>query len=169
MLDRAAILNFRPTPEMKRITEILLIAMAHRDTVSPVVLAYQKKILEEGDFKVSPSVREYAPDRPDRITDPARTYLLGDEDARRYYAACNEARKAAKLHVDNEECCPKLVSESRVIDAENELMRQMKPLTGLDAPWSMDLRRKYLDILIKMMLQHIDPQAAMQRMVGTAA
>lgn len=169
MLNKAAILNFRPTAAMISLTENLLIAMAHRDTVSPVVEAYQRKILEEGNYQRDPKWRTYDLGGSERITDPKDTHLMPDDRFLEYHAACNEARKAAGLHVENDECCPKLVSENTVIQLENLLMIAFKPLTGLDQPIRMELRRKYLDILIRMMMEHVKPQARLNRYVGRTA
>ncbi|WP_176329004.1 hypothetical protein [Burkholderia vietnamiensis] len=123
---------FQPTKRQINAAETLFLAMAHEQTIQPIVHAYTTAILAKHQFHIDPQwVRDERPDRV--ILDAAHTYLLSESDAATYYRECNEARDAAGLKVENPEQCPLLVARSERTRAENELLLAIGETPGLEA------------------------------------
>lgn len=89
--------KFSPTQEHIRLAEALMVAMANEDTIRPIVVAYENGILAKHRFKIARHWVDHprAKMDPDEvILDRAKTFLLEEEDAKVYYAACYAARDA---------------------------------------------------------------------------
>ncbi|MDP1573150.1 MAG: hypothetical protein Q8M09_14895 [Pseudomonadota bacterium] len=129
--------SFTPTAQQIRAAENLFVFMTNEATVRPVVDAYQARILAEHQFHIDPQWLiprgDSGRSMDDRvILDPKDSFLLGEEDAKVFFAECNEARIKAKLWVSNPAFCPLLVSENNRIDAENALLNAMATTPGLE-------------------------------------
>jgi hypothetical protein len=100
------------------------------ETIEPIVTGYQKAVLEKHRFTAA---EEYRGDLPEGtvILEPARTYLLSDEDFMTYWEECNQERIKAALIVDNLGQCPLLLAKHMRSKARQELIVSMEPLTGV--------------------------------------
>ena len=145
--------SFTPSPQMVSTALTVFQAMAFVQTIRPIVKGSQRKILEAYKFKVAKKwIDRGMPD--EIITDPKHSYLMSDDDFKFYLAECNEARKAANLHVENEEFCPLLTAEYLLTQAELALIMVMEPVTGIshdDAARNLDRYKKYIDILLRLL------------------
>jgi len=142
------------TPEMIKAAEMIFAAKAFVETIKPVVIGYQEKILKKHKFRQAAEWSEYN-DRiqlPDVITRVQDAFLMSDEDFKIYPAECNEERKKAGLKVEKEEHCPLCVAEHILSQAESHLIDLFTPLTGISdyKIWG-DNRKKYLDLTLKLL------------------
>lgn len=105
------------TPELKSLVKAVVAAKAWVETVHPIVVGYQKAILQE----IGAVDEEGRP-----ITDPNLSYLMDDGKAKVYFARCEE--EAAKNNLKHKpECCPLLEAESIERKAKRELCEYVLP------------------------------------------
>ncbi len=121
--------EFTPTKEMLTAAENLFKARAYVETIRPIVLQYQKEILAEGQWHISPKKASRRGDAV--IVEPKDSWLMSDDDFAVYHARCKAARDKAKLHVENDGHCPLLVAEHLVTSAEHALIDAMADTTGV--------------------------------------
>lgn len=115
MLTKDQIRCWRPTVEMVEAANTVFMCMAAVQTVEPIVRDYQRKILLELGWQI----------------DPEQSYNLPDSVFAEYHRRCNEERIAAKLHVDDPEYCPLLVSKNLLCKAQRVLADVMEPVSGI--------------------------------------
>lgn len=135
--------GFKPTREMVEAAENVLFAMAFRDTVSPIVVDYQKRILSEGKWTVADEFDDETSSevgenvvgkaRPEPIADPKNAWLMSDDDFTVYNQRCQVAARDAGLKVAREGNCPLLEAEEDVRIAERRMIDAMVPVTDLPA------------------------------------
>ena len=155
--------RFDPSPELIRSCEAALVIQAHLATVRPIVDGYQKAILAAGVYRMCEEMRQaitnagHDPGEA-RITDPERSYMLADDDAKRYFAACEKAAKEAGLRVKREENCPLLEAQHLLVDAENTLLAIFASDMGepiLACPIKMEHRARLLEVIFGMVAPHM--------------
>ncbi len=149
--------EFKPTPQMISSAMTVFQAMAYVQTIRPIVEGYQKKVLDLYKFKVAPENVEKGR-TCEVITDPKYAWLMSEKDFREYHAECNEERKAANLHVENENHCPLLVAEDLLRLAEMALCMVMEPITGIShdmATRNLDIYGEYIDITLKLLAPYV--------------
>lgn len=143
-------MTFKPTKEQIQAAKDLFKAQVEVKVIRPIIIGYETKILADNQFKHART--------NENITDPKDSWLMSDADFVKYNTLCNAARKAAGLHVDNEEYCPLLVAEEKVRKAENALMDAMSPVTGIlskDVNCHLDIREKYVDLNNRFMINYV--------------
>lgn len=145
--------TFKPSQEQIQAARTLMVAMAHKQMVEPIVTGYQRAILARHQWRVCPTMAELT-NGVEIITDPKLAYLLRDEDAAIYYAECDEAKKASGLKVTKPENCPLLEAENHVLDAKRDLVAALVPATGVT--WDMLMRKfselpRYIELSLKLM------------------
>lgn len=157
--------SFAPTVEMLHAAEDILLAEAVVKAIVPVVDAYQRRILVDGQWKGSNDDRV--------ILDPKLTYHMRDEDFAEYDRRCNDARKRAGLWVASPEYCPKLVAENDLRTAKRKLIDAMQPITGVDADGLLCLGMKeydrYVDLSQKLLARYVDSARVKQRFAAWRA
>lgn len=154
--------KFKPSDEQLSAARSLMMAMAHRDYVTPIVTAYQTDILARHRWPKAAKWAEIGSGREGHeewmaqpILTPRDTYLLGEVDFAQYMDECRNAQAAAKLVTESRDHCPKLVAEDLVWKAQRALVDAMKPVTGLE--WgditrgTMDQTRKYIELSLKLL------------------
>ena len=114
---------FTPTAAMIAAAETAFMAMLLVETVKPIVNGYQKKLLEEGQWRIALYTDRLG---TDVITDHSRAYLMSEEDFTVYDARCKAERDKAGLQQENSEQCPLLVAESLLMKAEHSLIEAMR-------------------------------------------
>ncbi len=163
-------MNFKPTKEMIDAAEHVLACKAFLQTVEPIVLEYQRKILADNQWHIA--AEHIAAGDPDEIIlKPNDTFLLGKEDAAKYYQLCDKAREASGLYVSNPRFCPLLVARDLLVKAENWFIRELEPIKGIkldDVNLNMELRAQYLDISERFMVSYVDEQRTCQIATGLA-
>lgn len=123
-------MTFKPNDEQCAAARSVVLAMAHLETVRPIVEAYEREILARHNFRIARKWVELGCE--DRvILDPAHAYLLDEEDGKVFYAETYKARDAAGLKVEDPEHCPKCVAEHLLIQAKEVLIAAMEPITGI--------------------------------------
>lgn len=158
--------NFKPNAAQIDAAEAVLLAMAFLETVRPVVLGYQRRILEAHQFHLDPMwVDEYQME-DEVILEPDHAYLLSKEDSAVYYSEQKQARDAAGLKVERDDFCPLLVAENMLLSSQHALIVAMEPVTGITldkifcAPHCLDRLREYNDLLVRLMSNFVDKNLA---------
>lgn len=152
--------NFRPSADMIRVAEALMVAMAHEQLVRPVVEAYENAILAKHQFPVSE--QDSAAAEKKTVLDRKDAFLLSDDDFLVYHAECLAARDAAKLKVSKPENCPLLEAETMRIEAENALIKQLGNIQGMETfkenncVMTLELRASVIDIGLKLVAPFVD-------------
>ena len=157
-----------PTPEQIRAAETLFLAMAHEQTVTPIVEAYQREILARREWMPAPKWREMMEEgggkAPDdfirRITSPDDAFLMSDADTKLYAEECNKAREAAGLKVESDEFCPMLVAKHARVLAENALIDAMDAtIPGISRVRTAALSKRYeaLELIRKLLAPFVRP------------
>lgn len=157
--------DFNPTQEMKQAAETVFLAMAWTQTVEPVVKGYQQKILNDYVFNYALEWVERG-EKEGRITNIRDTYLMTNEDFKRYMHLQNIERKKAGLHVENEEFCPLLVAESLERDAKREMVKTMECVTGITCDqltMNLERYRKYVELTLQLLAPFVESKKALQR------
>ncbi len=122
--------TFTPTAAMIAAAETVFMAMLLVETVKPIVNGYQKKLLEEGQWRIALCTDRLG---TDVITDPSRAYLMSEQDFAVFDARCKAERDKAGLQQENSEQCPLLVTEHLVRKAEHALIEAMHDTTKITA------------------------------------
>ena len=136
--------NFKPTKEMVKAAEVVFISYAFTKTIRPTVVAYHRKALDHFGF-TDVKLNE--------------TFLMSDEDFKKYHNLSKVYRNKAKLHVENDDFCPLLVAEHLESDAETSLINTMEPITGLKAKdvYIPKHRDKLIDLLLTLLSKFVEP------------
>lgn len=157
--------TFAPTAEQIQAARHLLLAIAHRDVVTPIVEAYQADILARHAW---PKAARWAQVRADRaghaewLAKPVladnEAFLLSDEHYALYLSECSAAQVAAGLITRHADECPKLVARELVRKAQLALVALMEPVAGVD--WdaiAMDLNTmdQYIDLCLLLLAPHV--------------
>ncbi len=161
--------KFKPTEEQIRAAENVLVAMAHEQTIRPIVEQYEQEILAKHQFPMASEWVEKGIG-PRVILDRKMAYLLSEADSAIYHRECNEARVAAKLTVTREGNCPLCEAEYVRIQAENALIQAMSTLPGLDGlskgVMTLELRARAIDLMLKLMAPFVDRAATILNRFG---
>lgn len=162
---------FKPTEGMVRAAENLFAAMANEQVIRPIVTGYQKRILEKHQFPASDLGLGAAAKAPEVIMDPARAWLMSDEDFAVYLQECFEARDAAGLKVDVPENCPLLVAEDVRIQASNALLEEMSSIENLKSLRSVifagvDEYNRAVDLCLKLLAPFVSPSDDILKRLG---
>lgn len=123
--------NFKPSPELIQSAENLFLAMAVEQEIRPKVEAYETEILARHRFKPAAQYRDYVKD--EAILSRKDSFLLGDDDAKVYFAECFAARDAAGLKVSKPQNCPLLEAECTRMEAQNAFIKALGAIKGLEA------------------------------------
>lgn len=169
--------SFKPTRAMVEAAENLLFAMAFRDTVSPIVVDYQTRILGEGKWTVRDEFADESSGKvgdgramtPELITDPGRAWLMSDSNFAIYDGRCQAAARDAGLKVAREGNCPKLVAEEDVRLAERGLIDAMAPFTNLPARIVVGFPTKDYNRFVGRTLDELTPFVDVDRMKARMA
>jgi len=150
--------DFRPDESQTEATKEVFVKMAVLEIIKPIVRGYQIKILNE--MKVRP-IKVFDAGT-DIITNPKHAYLMSDEDFKIYLEKCNIEREKAGLYVKTSEHCPLLVAECELMEAEQRLIKAMKPLTGITqhnllcCKNGLEKHREFLDMMLTLVSHHVD-------------
>lgn len=147
--------QFKPTPEMLSSCQALTMAEAWLKTVEPIVLGYQRNILEFWRF----GSREKQGRLAEIITDPKRSYLLDDKDFALYVADCEDERIKAGLKIQAEGNCPLLEAKSNLAKAKWALIEASKNIVDIDSTQLLisDLENynKYIELTMRLIAQYL--------------
>lgn len=131
---------YTPKPEQVKAAQSLMLAMAYRDLVEPIVTAYQTEILVRHQWPKAECWRG-SEDEPKRaghaewfaqpVLSPDDTWLLSDEHFAQYLAECLKAQAEARLVTPTDDHCPKLVARAQVLKAQQDLVAVMEPVSGI--------------------------------------
>lgn len=145
---------FNPTPEIIRVAEALMMAMAFEATIRPVVEQYEQKILEKHQWHIDKKWTEEF-DMPDEIVlDRKKSYLMSSADSAVFYEECKVARDAAGLKTQHPDACPLLEAQHLRIQAENALLQLMGTLPGLErfataGQRSLEIRQEAIELSLR--------------------
>lgn len=143
-------------------TETVLLAQAWVDTVRPVVVGYQVKVLAEMQVRTDKQHREHD---DYIILDPERTFLMSDDDFKTYMTLTRIEQDKAGLITESPEFCPLLVAENLLSDAQKVLIDTLEPITGLSGHLlicnGMKVYKQYLEICLSWLARFVDSQKAL--------
>lgn len=127
--------TFKPSDAMIRAAELVFTAKAMCETTREIVVDYQRKILNEGQWPLRAQFRNMeglgSLANIEVILNPRDVFLLEDVDLATYLARCNEERIKARLTVSVEGNDPLLEAEYRLSEAQFHLIDLMAPHTGI--------------------------------------
>lgn len=127
----------------------LLVLMAAAELLREKCDAIQRRLLATG---------KYGGDG-----NPRNTWELPDEDAKRYFADLDHAYREAGYESLPPGYCPALIAEAEQTDAENRLIKAAEPffqvtnhqlLCGTKTLGGLETRKRYLDLLIKLVVNY---------------
>jgi hypothetical protein len=110
--------NIKPPQALIDAARVYLETRALEETLRPQVIAIKTKVLTDLGVRYSSKYPEF---ENALITDPTYYWLMGDEDAARYFPALNEAFRAAGFDIP-EGYCPLGMAELARLNAENALL-----------------------------------------------
>lgn len=143
--------------------DTLLLAMAFAQLERERVDKIQRKVLAEEVYLMDEVHCERG--REDRrITDPRKAWLMCDADAARYYPKLNAIHLANGFADAAKGFCPALVAETLQTEAEWALIKAAEEffpgvtndrlLCGTEKRGGLETRQNYLDLLIKLVVNH---------------
>jgi len=134
------------TYEMIKSVEIILINMANVETIKPIVLKYQKEILQKHKFnyKLLSDRRAYKKEGVDYISNPDHTYMLKEKDFKTYLQ---------ELDIVKKNYCPLLIAKNNLRKAKNNLIIAFKPYHGLEL-YEVTHSLKYYNQLVELILNY---------------
>jgi len=145
------------TRNMIKASEAVFLAMAATEMIRPIVLSYQKKILNHEKYEYSEKqMKRRGKTFQNWIMNPKDAWLMSDDDFTHYASRCNEERIKVNLHVDDPGFCPLLVAEDLQRKAENSLIKTMQPITHVDLDDcfrqknGLETRQKLIDLILKL-------------------
>jgi hypothetical protein len=145
---------FKPTASMIAAAYAVFEAMATISLVRPLVLTYQRKVLQEGQWYASSEFEDMG-SSPRSITEPEEVFLLGEADLQKYVELCNAESLKVGLKASSPERCPLLESEEAVRQAEQLLMQEMQHITGIKPgdllQVSLGAQKKYIDLTLRLL------------------
>lgn len=147
---------FKPTPKMIAAAETVLLAMTIETVTRQIVEAYQKRILNEGQWMADPAMGT-APGVPERVTDPKYAWLMTSEDFALYQRRCNEERIAAKLPAETDDHCPLLVAENVTRLSKAALLEEMSCHSKIDSACAATMKTADYDKLVDITLRLLAP------------
>ena len=158
--------EFKPSEEQIKATEQVFLYMAEVDIIKPIVEGYQKEILLNHKFHISKkNIRRGDIDRI--ILNPEHTYLMEDLDFKIYL------QEVAEQHIKHgfkvkKDYCPLLIAQANLSDSQNKLIVVMESLTGIkrENVYIMDLRAKYLNLLLGLMSKYVNKEQALNHYEG---
>lgn len=121
-----------PSAQVISAAQMLIAAMAHEDTIRPIVEAYENAILAKHQWHIAPEymVEFEMSDRV--ILNREDAYLLGSANIAEFYKECVAQRAAKGLHASHPDGCPLLEAKHHRFQAEKELLKVMGTMPGLE-------------------------------------
>jgi hypothetical protein len=151
--------TFTPNDEQLAAARAVVLAMAHLQTVQPIVEAYEREILGKHRFRIARKWVEHGC-ADEVILDPKSAFLLEEEHAQVFYRETYAARDAAGLKVDDPVHCPKCVAENLLIQAKKVLVDSMEPVTGITHHQvlcaGLGKLNEYVDLTLRLLVPYID-------------
>ena len=155
---------------VKSAVRAYLLARANAELERERVDRIEQKILESANYHTSPEWVERG--RPERNTDPKKTYLLGENELHDYlFAERHELEKAGYEIKDNpgepkwSYNCPACVAESLQVKAEHILIEAGAEMLGYEDPKGfigkllcagLEKYRRFIDLIVKMVVNMPD-------------
>lgn len=144
----------KPSAQVIGAAQMLIAAMAHEDTVGPIVEAYENAILAKHQWHIAPEymVEFEMSDRV--ILNREEAYLLGSANIAEFYKECVAQRAAKGLHTSHPDGCPLLEAKHHRFQAEKELLKVMGTMPGLEPlangeVRTVDLRKRVIDLSLR--------------------
>lgn len=109
--------------------------------------ALQRELLLAGNYM--PDASWPSSQDGERITEPKRSFLMGDADAKEYFAKLDAAWLAAGYTGLAPGECPALIAQCKLNEAERALIDAAEPITGIPADRIfLEKRQRYVELLI---------------------
>lgn len=158
--------SFSPTPEMINAAELCVMAMAHTQTIRPIVEEHKKKVLAENSYPFADRFKEMARKRGHELAEFCKEdnaiYMMSDEDFQDYHAKCLALHLSKGIKVEHPDHCPLLVAEELQRKAERHLCEVMEPITKLsvdDVLCSADGIKNYnqlIDLTLRLLVPYLN-------------
>lgn len=102
------------------------------ETIEPIVLGYQQKILDYEQYDVDKKwVERGMFDANDWIKSPKDTYKMDNTEFKHYIKRCREEQAKSGLKTKSPDHCPLLVAEHQLVRAKRLLVDIMEPITRI--------------------------------------
>lgn len=146
------------TPDIVAIGKAVFMAMAYFETVKPIVIEYQTRILKE--LQAPIALKWIEKGMETRIIETSNeSYLMEDAAFDVYIDRCQIEIEKAGFKVPERGYCPLLIAQSLVREAKGALIDVMEPITGIAHS---DLFNngfedydKYIDLTLRMLANKI--------------
>lgn len=125
MIEQNRKQGFTPTKGMLITAKTVFFAMAHLETIKPIVRGYHQKVLDN----LNP--RPVSQFTGEEIADIDHAWEMRDDVFTEYDYKCRDERDKAGLHVDSPDQCPLLVAEDILRQAKALFVDAMKPITTI--------------------------------------
>ena len=145
---------FNPTPEIIRVAESLMTAMAFEATIRPVVEQYEQEILKKHQWHIDKKWVEEFEMSDEVVLDRKNTFLMSDVDSAAFHQECKDARDAAGFKTQHPDACPLLEAQHLRIQAENALLQLMGTLPDLETfatagQCSLEIRQEAIELSLR--------------------
>lgn len=157
--------EFTPTQNMIDAANAVFAGMAKVETLQPIIIGIQKRLLKEGKYPCDSKWSERARCDGEYITEPNHAHLMSDENAQKYHDLLHDEYLKAGFDV-KAHYCPLLIAESDLIEAKRDLILAMEPVitpeTGLTYDMLVTSRGcvENIDKVVDMTLKLLAPYVA---------
>lgn len=162
--------KFTPTEAEIKAAKAVFLAMAHTETVRPIVEGYQRELIAYMRPMVASKWRERMGDK--EITDIKHTYLMDDNDAKWYYAECDKKAAENGFKTPGPGYCPLLMAENLQIKAEAVLVDCMGERFGMTRHnllcAGLDKYKQFISLSLKLLAPFVGDSAGILKEYGFA-
>lgn len=158
--------TFTPTNDMISAANAVAMAMAYVQTIRPIVLANQQKVLDRHSYKCGNELAIKCIERGIDIPEFCKTahdlIYISEADFAHYHTECRQLHNQNGLTVEDPEQCPLLVAESMERKAKDTLAEVMQPITNLTKDMifqssnAMENWNKYIDLNMKLLAPYLN-------------
>ena len=144
------------TPELVRLAEDLMVAIAFEELIRPTVVAYENEILARLQLPVDPKFREST--SMTTIVDRNYAYMLSEHDFQVFFTECQAARIQNGLKVEQPDQCPLSIATGNRLAAEDAFLVEAFKLPEIQGKFKVEtLTAEAKAELIGLLLNQVAP------------
>lgn len=156
----------KPSANLIEAATTVMMCMAYKQTIEPIVTQYQKEILEKHRFLPKYDERlKNDVDFKQPVLNPDHLYTIADEDFNTYLVGVHQKHLENGFNVEFG-YCPLLMARNMESDAHRELLEEAKYITKLDPQDSicsgMDNYKQAIELTMKWVGQFVDKKRALE-------
>lgn len=148
--------KYEPTIDQVQAAKNVFAAMALVETLRPIVEGYTMKVIRENNYQYD---KVYADDRTGQIRCVGDSWMMSDDNTKKYCKQIDIERIKAKLRVEVKGSCPLLEAKALLLKAERVLVESMEPVLHISTTKllgsGLDNYRKFIDLTLKYLVNFI--------------